>query len=218
MALIGCGSKRSPITIALISPSPAKVSVTKSTEPSPHTQQKPTPVHIYTITPTTKPSPSYTIESTIETATILPTVTPSTSEPTYDNRLLGIWEGKVKSASCNIRTGLTFYGENDEHFEITNSCNSSILCLYWKTPNWPAVNPLSLTDETLTTRIGDNPSSFFNQFPELDFTQENPTCFTDQQGLNILCFSVIDDNHLKFTVNGPVVWVEVGILTRIGDH
>jgi Tol biopolymer transport system component/uncharacterized protein (DUF1499 family) len=194
-----------------------EASPTISPEPTPLTPTLIIPFPSFTIVPSAKPSSSFTVEPTIETATIISTMTPSTSESTYDNRLLGIWEGEVRAGFYNGRINRSNYWDNTEHFEITNSCNSSKLCLFWKTPNLPAVNPLSQTDETLTTRIGDTPSSFFNQFPELDFIQENPTFFTNQQKANILCFSVIDDTHLKLTVNGPVVWVEVGILSRIGE-
>lgn len=146
----------------------------------------------------------------------------ATTLPSFNTTLMGIWEGSVTNATYNGRTGQTFYSSSKDRFEITNSCTQASLCLNWLTPVQTynpkkAFSPYTLTSENPTTFPDGSPRIPPAHFPKLDVTTNNPTCFTDQVEHNLLCFSLIDTNTVKLVASGPVGWVEVGTLHRVGS-
>jgi hypothetical protein len=122
--------------------------------------------------------------------------------------LVGTWEGMVTYANYSFHVNQTFYQDPKmNHFEITDICPETQLCLNVLDQN--DTESYQLTSERLSPEL--DPT-----YSELDLSLANPICFnnTSQNFYTLSCFSLIDQNTVKYVANGMVNWVAEGILTR----
>ena len=141
----------------------------------------------------------------------------------WPESLVGTWLGTVMYSNYSNHAYEVFHGNSIfEMFVITDNCTEAELCMNWENGYWiylaPGSNEFSLLP-FLPIRDGPGAhadrfnSTLTSYFPELDFSLESPTCFTNQSE-NLICFSLINANTVKMVLNILPYQVMVGTLSR----